>query len=301
MKILLVGGLGFIGKRFVKKYHKKYTLIISGKKSGLKKTQPENQFSDVSIEFADITKNIENVISKHKPHLVIHLAALTGLVKCNNDRNKAFEINVNGTYEVIKSCISNNSRLIFISSREVYGETLGNETRETDSLMPNNVYGVTKMIGEEMIKAAHKKYGLKYTILRLTNVYGPQGDNYGAQIMIKDALKGNVTILGGTQKINFVYVDDVVEIIDKIIHNPNSISEIYNVGSNDNLTIKKFVDIVLKLIQKNVNIEYKPMRENETNYFIPDIKKIQKDTGIKDFTSIELGIRKTIDWYSKNT
>ena len=130
MKILLLGGFGFIGKRFVKKYHNKYELIVFRKKNRLKKTQSEYQFSNVNIEFGDITKNIENVISKHTPDLVIHLAALTGLTKCDNDRNKAFSINVNGTFEVIKSCITNNSRLIFISSREVYGETLGDKTKE---------------------------------------------------------------------------------------------------------------------------------------------------------------------------
>jgi len=300
MKILLLGGFGFIGNRFVKKYHNEYKLIVFGKENSFKKTQSENQFSDVIIELGDITKNVERIISKHKPDVVIHLAALTGLVKCNRDQNKAFSINVNGTFEVIKSCIANNSRLIFISSREVYGETLGNETKEIDSLKPNNVYGVTKMIGEEMVKMAHKKYGLKYTILRLTNVYGPEGDNYGAQIIIKDALKGSVNVLGGEQKINFIFVDDVVSIIDKVIHNPNSMSEIYNVGSRDNLTIIKFVSIVLKIIQKNVNIEYKSMRENETNHFVPDIKKILKEFEIRDFMKIELGVKKTIDWYSKN-
>lgn len=297
MKILLLGGFGFIGKRFVKKFHSKYELIVFGMKNNLEKCQLETQFSNIKVELGDITNNVENIISKYKPEIVIHLAALTGLVKCNNDKNKAFSINVNGTFNVIKGCIANKSRLIFISSREVYGETLGNETKETDTLTPNNVYGVTKMIGEEMIKIAHEKFNLTYTILRLTNVYGPEGDGYGAQIIIKDALKGNVTILGGTQEINFVYVDDVVEIIDDVIHNSKSFNETYNVGSNDNLTVKEFVDIVLKIIQKKVNIEYKPMRKNETNHFVPSIKKIQREIRSKELTDIESGTRKTIEWY----
>ena len=85
-----------------------------------------------------------------------------------------------------------------------------------------------------------------------------------------------------------------------MIHNTKSFNETYNVGSNDNLSIKKIVDIVLKIIQKKINIEYKPMRKNETNNFVPDIKKINHDIKMMELTDIESGIRKTIKWYLKN-
>lgn len=300
MKILLLGGFGFIGKRFIRKYHDKHEIIIFGKKNNLERFQKEHQYTNIIIELGDVTEDVESFIAKHKPDIVIHLAALTGLIKCNENKSKAFSINVNGTFNVIKSCITNKAKLVFISSREVYGETIGSKTSENDPLLPHNVYGVTKMIGEEMIRLANKKYGLDYIILRLTNVYGPEGDNYGAQIIIKDTLKGNVSILGGTQEMNFVYVDDVVEIINSLIHNPKSFNETYNLGSNDNLSIKKFIEIVIKLVQKKVDVKYKPMRKNETNRFVPNIKKIQRYVKIK-FTDIELGIKKTIEWYSKNT
>jgi nucleoside-diphosphate-sugar epimerase len=299
MKILLVGGFGFIGRRFVREYHTKHKIIIFGKEKNLEKFQSENPYFNAIIELGDITVDVESVIAKHRPDIVIHLAALTGLIKCNEDERKAFSINVNGTFNVINSCIANKAKLIFISSREVYGETIGSKTSENDHLLPNNVYGVTKMIGEEMIRLANKKYDLNYIILRLTNVYGPEGDNYGAQIIIKDALKGNVSILGGLQEMNFVYVDDVIEIIDNLIHNLKSFNETYNVGSKDNLSIRRFVEIIIKIVEKKVKIEYKPMRKNETNYFVPDIKKIQNIIKT-EFTGIESGIKKTIEWYSKN-
>jgi len=67
----------------------------------------------------------------------------------------------------------------------VYGETVNQSTKEDDSLVPNNVYGITKMIEENLVKMASARSNLDYTILRLTNVYGPEGDQYGAQVMIK--------------------------------------------------------------------------------------------------------------------
>jgi len=296
-RILLVGAFGFIGKQFLKKYHKKYCLIAFGKKTSFDNF-PEVQNLDINTDFGDVVEDMTKVISRHKPDVVLHLSALTGLTKCNNDPKKAFLINVNGIFNVIQGCVENNSRLIFFSSREVYGETLNEKTKETDPLKPNNVYGITKLIGEEMIKMAHKKLNLSFTILRLTNVYGPEGDGYGSQIIIKNALKGSVDVLGGSQRLNFVYVDDVVDLISKIIDNPISINEIYNIGSNDTLSIKEFVNKVLEHFDK-VKINYKPMRQNETSNFVPDLEKIQNKLGFKPKTDIETGIRKTIEWYSK--
>ena len=127
MKILLLGGFGFIGKRFIRRFHDKHEIIIFGKENNSEKFQLEQKYANIIIELGDITKDVENCIAKHKPDIVIHLAALTGLVKCNENKNKTFSINVNGTFNVIKSCIANKAKLVFISSREVYGETIRNK------------------------------------------------------------------------------------------------------------------------------------------------------------------------------
>ena len=296
MKILITGGFGFIGKRFIEKFHNKYDLMVFGKKTDdsdfIQKISPK-----IILKYGDVVNDFSEIISTYKPDIIIHLAALTGLTKCNNDPKKAFSINVCGTFNVIESCKKNNSRLIFISSREVYGETLGDKTREEDPLRPNNVYGVTKMIAENMILNAHKKHNLNFTILRLTNVYGPEGDNYGAQIIIKNALNGSIEMLGGSQIMNFVYIDDVIDLLEKVIDEPKSTNEIFNVGSKDNLSIRQFVDMIQKRIGE-FDIISRPMRENETGNFIPDLQKMKSVLNFETKTSIEDGLRKTINWYS---
>ena len=202
-----MGAFGFIGRRFCEKSINKYDITLFGKENSFK--NKKLKINKNKIEFGDITSNISQIIGKIKPDTVLHLSALTGLSKCSNNIKNAFHTNVIGTYNVIQGCLKVNAHLIFVSSREVYGETKNEATSETDSLEPKNVYGVTKMIGEEMIINSQKKFGLKFTILRLTNVYGPGGDNYGAQIIIKNALNGFIDVLGGKQVMNFVYVDDV--------------------------------------------------------------------------------------------
>ena len=187
MKIFLVGGLGFIGGRFLKKFSNTHELIVFTKTKNI--ASNKNRLP-VLIEKGLIEdKQIITKIKKHKPDVVVHLAALTGLVKCEKYNYSTFQINVLGTFNVVKACLESGAKLIFISSREVYGETMNNESKEDDPLKPKNVYGVTKMLGEFLVKNAGQNYNLDYTILRLTNVYGPEGNERGVNSIIKNAIK----------------------------------------------------------------------------------------------------------------
>jgi len=300
MKILLVGGLGFIGKRFIRKYGNDYQIIVFARKDRIKQIPSDSVFKTVIYEEGNIEDStIIDVISKHKPDVVIHLAALTGLKKCHNDPDKAFRVNVFGTHNVITGCVKNNSKLIFISSREVYGETKSSKSSEEDELKPNNVYGLTKLLGESIIKNTSLLHNLDYTILRITNVYGPEGDGYGAQIMIKDALnKKKIKIFGGTQRLNYIFVDDIVEALGKVLENPVLHKQIFNLGSEDTLTVDEFVSIIKQNLDFSIIVEHLPMRETETTNFKPDLEKIKNVLSFKPMMSLEMGLKKTIEWYS---
>jgi len=301
VKVFLVGGLGFIGRRFIRKFANEHQLIVYAKKNSITKFRDDIDFTKVIIEEGGIEdENIENVILKYNPDVIINLAALTGLAKCHDEPETAFRINVYGTYNLIKACKKIKTKLIFISSREVYGETIKQESSEDDELVPNNTYGITKMLGEILVKQAGFLHNLDYTILRLTNVYGPEGDNYGAQKIIKKALKENkIQILGGTQRLNFIFVDDVVDLINIVLENKKSSNQIFNVGSQDTLNIKDFVAKVTKIIGGDIKIENLPMRKTETTNFLPNLKKAKELLGFNVKTSLDSGLKKTIEWYSK--
>jgi UDP-glucose 4-epimerase len=299
VKILLVGGLGFIGRKFIEKFSGTHEIIVYATPETILRASKIPEFADILIEEGNVDDiRVIDVISKHRPDTVIHLAALTGIQKCHNNPETAFRINVYGTHNVINGCIKTGSSIIFISSREVYGETTNNTTKEDDPLVPNNTYGLTKMLGESLVKLAGVKQNLNYTILRLTNVYGPGGDQYGAQVIIKDAIKeGKIHILGGEQKLNYIYVDDVVDLLNLVLSNKSASMESFNVGSKDTIRIKDFAILISKMLGKKMELQYLPMRETETCHFEPDLKKIKNYLGFEARISLEDGIRRTIEWY----
>lgn len=296
MKILLTGGLGYIGTSLINKLTK-HQLIVCSKS---KKNDLQN-FNDVIFEFVDITSDdFLQIVKKHKPDLVIHLASITGLKNCESNPTKAFETNVHGTFNVIKACELNKNRLIFFSSREVYGKTLDVESKENDLLLPTNIYGITKMLGELLIKNSGKNNNLDYIILRLTNVYGPGGNEKGPNKIIKNAVEDKkIEIFGGKQSINFIYIDDVINFISTIIDKKDISKEIFNLGSKNNLTVNEFSKLVEQSLDFDIIIKHKPKLNVENSIFKPDLKKSEKLLGFTSKTKINDGLRKTINWYVK--
>jgi UDP-glucose 4-epimerase len=299
MRVLLVGGLGFIGRRFIRKFSDTYDIVVFATSMDISNYKQLINETKIKAEQGFVEdQNLVEIITRNKPDVVIHLAALTGLKKCHENPSDAFRINVYGTFNVVSSCMKSQSKLIFISSREVYGETLHNESKEDDPPLPKNVYGITKMLGEILIQKEGSKNNLDYTILRLTNVYGPEGDQYGAQVIIRDAMKSKkVKLLGGEQRLNFVYVDDVVDIINQVITDKRSSKQVFNVGSTDTLAMQDFVSEVSKVLKTEFEIEHLPMRETETINFKPSLNKLKNVLGFSVKTSIGEGIQKTIQWY----
>lgn len=299
MKVLLVGGLGFIGKRFIRKFSGIHEIIVYAQHDSILTTKETLDMKHVLVEEGGVEdRKIVDIIAKHKPDVVIHLAALTGLMKCHENPEEAFRINVYGTFNVIEACSKTRSKLIFISSREVYGNTINGKSKEDDPLLPNNAYGITKMLGEILVEKESKRSDIDYTILRLTNVYGPEGDQYGAQVIIKNAINlGKIQILGGKQTLNYVYVDDVVDCINLVLSNSKSSRQIFNVGSEYTLSIEQFVEKVVQIIGTRIDIHQMPMRETETSNFKPNLKKAKELLGFEAETSLEEGLRMTMQWY----
>jgi len=304
MKVLLIGGLGFIGRHLISTLAGSVDLSILSRTpqadamkfdASTGGSQPKLIVGDVT----DIARMIE-IIIKEGPDVVVHLAALTGLTKCQNNQSNAFSTNVFGTYNVIMGCVASNAKLIFVSSREVYGNA--KSASEDAPLLPNNIYGVTKLLAERLVLWAAERHGLDYTILRLTNVYGPGGDQYNIQAMIKTALSsGVITILGGEQQLNLVYVDDVAEIIKKCLSSPETSRQIFNVGSRDTLTVEQIVERLESRMKIPLIIERKSMRHGETLTCELNLGKIERVLGKFPWTSFEDGLEKTLRWYQPAT
>lgn len=301
MKILLVGGLGFVGKYIVKLLSgSEHSLTVVSDAETVQRSQAFiNQYA-LNVEVADIqdATRLEGIFAGEKPNAVVHLAALTGLVKCNENPSLTFSVNVFGTYNVIMACVACKSKLIFVSSREVYGETAMAESSEDDPLVPNNVYGLTKLLGERLVTWAASRYGLDYVILRLTNVYGPEGDQYNIQAMVRKVLtEGRVRLLGGSQKMNLIYVEDVAEAVRTCLIKPQASKQTFNVGSKEDLRVEDIVNRLVSTLGISVSIEREPMRLGETLNFRPNLSKIESVIGWQARTTFAEGLKRTVEWY----
>ena len=282
MKVLLTGGTGFIGTKFVEKFSKEFNLIIFSSKE--------------KIQEQKIIKTIEKI----NPDVIIHLAALSGLKNCELNQKEAFDVNVIGTENIVKGCIKNNSRLIFLSSREVYGLTVMKKTDENDKLEPISVYGQTKMKAEKIIQKYGIKENLDYTILRVSNVYGP-GSKSGINRLIIDALnKKKIIINGGEQILNLIFINDVIQILYLILKNNKISKEIFNIGSENTISLNEFLEILIKLLDDNIEIQIDEKPSFESSYFDPDISKQNKILEYNSKTTLNNCINITIKQMKKN-
>jgi len=294
MKIILTGGLGFIGTALIEKKSKHQFIVCT--KNVKKNTE---KFKNVIFEIVKIeSEKFADMIKKHKPDLVIHLASYTGLQNCEENPSKAFTTNVYGTYNVINSCLVNKIRLMFLSSKEVYGMTT-NDVEENHLLKPTNVYGITKKLAEEMIVFENKKSNLVFTILRVTNVYGP-GSTKGVNKMIQSAIKDKKLFLnGGDQLINLIFIDKLVDVIFNIINDERTFNQIFNVGSFENISIKEFANIISKIEQNNIKIIQRSPLKYENRNFKPNLNKLNKIIDLSTKMDLHEGIIKTKKWFKE--
>ena len=292
MKILITGSSGFVGTSFISKYYNDFDIISVIRDA--KKKKKVQIVKKINVEIALIeNKKIIKIIKKHKPAIVLHLANFGSTIDCEKFSDDAFRVNVNGIINVIAGCVQTNAKLIFISSREVYGETLKRLSFEDDVPNPNNVLGITKLLGENMIKHASKQFDLDFTIIRASNVYGINGTKFVVGKMVRSALqKKKIFVNGGNQHLNLVHINDLLDVIKLVIQKKKlSSKQILNVGSNDNISVKELAKYVAKTTGKGVKIEIKKPIKEETLNFKPSIKKLKK---ILDF-SPKMRLKKGID------
>ena len=294
MKILITGASGFIGSEFISKFSNDFRIISYSRKT--RKNNKKIKKNIINEKGTIEDKKIIKIIKKHSPDIVLHLANFGSMKQCEENAESAFKINVYGIFNVIMGCINTNSKLIFLSSREVYGETKGKNSSETDPTLPNNVLGITKALAENLIVYANRKYALEYTILRPSNIYGINGEKFVIKTMLNSAIqKKKIFVNGGTQKLNLVHVNDVLNIIKLVIQKPKlSSGQIFNIGSNNNISVKKLALNIAKLVGGNVDIKFKKSIKNETKFYKPNIEKIEKIFEYTNWINLNDGIKEML-------
>jgi len=197
------------------------------------------------------------------------------------------------------------SKLIFASSREVYGNSYRIKRSEKELVRVDGCespYAASKLGGEALIHAYHHCYGINYAILRLSSVYGRYDDSDRViPLFIKSAQTNKALIIYGERKLlDFTFIDDAVEgIIKAIEHFESARNDVFNIASGEAVSLLRVARIIRKNMRTNVDIAIEDSRTGEGIRFVADITKAKRKLAYKPKTAIELGLRKTIQWYAE--
>jgi UDP-glucose 4-epimerase len=318
LRVLITGGAGFIGSHLADAYLQRgdEVLVIDDLSTGtfenirhLKKN-PRFRYTIDSVHNQPVTAELVD-----QSDVVIHLAAAVGVKLIVESPVRTIETNVRGTEVVLALANKKNKRVLIASTSEVYGLSTDVPFREDGNLVMGATtkgrwsYACSKAIDEFLALAYWREKKLPTTIVRLFNTVGPrQTGRYGMVIptFVKQALAGRpITVYGdGKQTRCFGYVGDVVGALIKLMDHPESVGQVYNIGSNEEISIFKLAQKVKELTNSDSEIVFMPYDEAYEEGFedmprrVPDIAKIGKLVGFKPEMALDGILRTVIDFYS---
>jgi nucleoside-diphosphate-sugar epimerase len=316
MKVLITGGGGFLGSHLTDAFLDRGDEVFI-LETGLT-LKVKHRIGDPRLHFVrDSVFNeaiLEGLIAR--ADLVYHLAAVVGVEHYVGDPYQVLNVNVNGTQNVLKLAFKHGKRVVFSSTSEVYGRNPKIPWSEDDDRVLGSTridrwcYSTSKAIGEHFC-FAYAKMGLKTTIVRYFNVYGPRLDAIDVgrviTIFLGQALRGEpVTVIGdGSQTRCFTYVTDAIEATVQAGLRDEAVGEIFNIGNDREYTIRALAERLIAIAGSRSTIRYVPQQDvygpsyEDIPRRIPNVEKMQKVLGVTAKTSLDDGLSRTIDYFRR--
>lgn len=281
MNYFITGGCGFLASHLIDKLSLDnnnniiaFDNLFHGKLLNIQHHLDKNRIEFIygDIRNYELLKSCINDVD-----IVFHLAAQSNVVGSITDPDYCFETNVIGTYNVLKACKEKKvNKIVFSSSREVYGNALTFPVSEEHPLLAKNVYGASKIAGEAYCRVFENLYGIDISILRFSNIYGKRDRDRVIPIWLDEISKNkDIKIYGGNQIIDFIYIDYAIKALIKV-------SEInlhglpINIGSGMGTKIIDLAEYIKSLFEKDINIIKLPSRDFEVNEFIANNVRMQE-------------------------
>ena len=310
-KILITGAAGFIG------YHLSRSLLEDGiivfgvdnlnnyydpdlKKQRLKRLKSFKNFTFKKIDIID-EKKLNNAFLSFNPSIVMHLAAQAGVRYSIENPRSYLNSNLIGFHNIIEQCKKCKiDKLIYASSSSIYGlneKTPFSVNDKTD--YPVSLYGATKKSNELVAHAYSHLYGVKTIGLRFFTVYGPWGRPDMAYFSFtKKIIEGRkIEVFNhGNMQRDFTYIDDIVDGIRNTIEKDFNF-EIFNLGNSKSEDLMTMIRIIEKELKIKAKIVFRDMQPGDVTKTHAEIEKSTKMLGFKPKVSLQIGLKRTIDWY----
>ena len=316
-KIIVTGGLGFIGSNLIELLIKKNYKVLNIDKVTYSSNFYNNKefinsknYRFIKCDIKD--KRIKKILFEYKPNCIFNLAAETHVDRSIDNPENFINSNIVGVYNLLENfkvySKKYNSRLIHISTDEVYGDILTGRSSENYPYQPSSPYAASKAASDHLVSSYVRTYKIPAIVTNCSNNYGPkQHPEKLIPKLIYNILNNKpLPIYGkGKNSREWIYVKDHCEALIKI-YQRGKVGEFYNIGSNKNLNnlevCKKLITVSKKIINigKKVKITFVKDRPGHDIRYALNSNKIKKDLGWYPKTNFKKGIKLTFDWYNNN-
>jgi UDP-glucose 4-epimerase len=293
MKILILGSEGFVGNNLVEGLSQNHEVSCADLIGN------SNHTNYTKIDVTN-PSNVENTVKD--VDVVIDLVAHS-LVSSIEGPVKNAQVNIIGLLNVLEACTKNNiKKIIFTSASSLIGEPKKPQVSEIHPATPKTAYGISKLASEHYLRLYNELNNLNFVIFRFFNIYGPFQKN-GLIPSLYSKIKNNqpLTVFGkGDQIRDYVFIKDIIPFFEKAISTSLADNKAFNMGTGKGTRIVDIIEILSKTMNVKPKIEFQPQRPGEIGNFVADTTLLSSTFGKVPSTSVEDGIRETVDWLKKN-
>ena len=311
MKILVTGGLGFIGSNLIRYLLNKHEdiKIVNVDKMGygsnpanLKDLEKDTRYDFIKGDISDY-KLVERIILN--VDAVINVAAETHVDRSISNPEVFLQSNTIGTFNILEAIkkLNKDAKLVQVSTDEVYGDILEGSFKEEDRLLPSNPYSASKASADMFCLAYHRTYGLDINITRCVNNFGPYQfpEKLIPKTIIRASLNLKIPVYGSGRNVrDWIYVIDHCEALEKVLFNGRP-GEMYNISTGNEYQNIDIVKKILQIMGKPEDlIEFVEDRPGHDIRYSLDSSKIRSELGWRPKHTFDEALEETINWYLNN-
>tara|TARA_B100001540_G_C15763104_1_gene622650 strand:- start:377 stop:1390 length:1014 start_codon:yes stop_codon:yes gene_type:complete len=315
-KILVTGGLGFIGSNLINLLLKRNYKVLNIDKvtyaSNFYNVKNFDKHKNYKFIKCDLNnqKKLGIILSKYKPDGIFNLAAETHVDRSIDGPKNFMYSNIIGTFNILEILRKHKikAKLIHISTDEVYGDVIKGRSKENGVYRPSSPYAASKASSDHLVSSYVRTYKIPAIVTNCSNNFGPRQhpEKLIPKLIYNILNNKKLPIYGkGKNSREWIFVEDHCEALIKIFKK-GKLGEFYNIGSNYNLNnlavVKKLLSLAKKkiILGRNVKIKFVKDRPGHDMRYAIDSRKIKKDLKWSPKINFNNGLKKTFDWYYNN-